>query len=103
MNFLSSSRARPRPMSRLIRTTETVRTMVVKIAWRRSGSVRTCDVVFQAGEGGLVRAEAVPVQERDDQRHHERKLGDDDEEDQGRQQRCTPCPGQGAFPRPGVP
>ncbi len=66
------------------------------------GSVRTVDVVLEAGEGGLVRAEAVPVQERDDQGHHERKLGDDDEEDQGRQQRRTPCPGQGAFTRPGI-
>jgi hypothetical protein len=41
MNFLSSSRASPSPMTRLARTTETVRTMVVKMAWRRSALVRT--------------------------------------------------------------
>src|SRR6478735_5646541 len=55
------------------------------------------DVVFQPGEGRLAGAKAVPVQERDEQRHHERKLGYHDEEDQGREQRRTPCPGHGAF------
>src|SRR3712207_7334101 len=48
---------------------------------------RSARVVAQTGEAALVGVVGVPVHERDDQRDHERQLGDDDREDQRGEQR----------------
>src|SRR3712207_9188554 len=61
---------------------------------------RSARVVAQTGEAALVGVVGVPVHERDDQRDHERQLGDDDCEDQRGEQRRPAGPVGGPAERP---